>query len=465
MLNLSPNSLHERMALWIAGLLVFALVFVWPIQNTIALRNSLLGVLLLVVVWSGWRQRHAICRWLKGSLGLPGAALLLLTAWIVLQAIFISPFPEKAFQEITGQWVKGVACFMLGACVVRIGHASADATVQASYRPIWLWLVTTVLVLQVALTVADGFYLYATTGSFQLGVARLMGHKALASYVCNTLFAVLAADILGRVFFKNRLLPIGSAAIGALISLGLVCTWMIQARNGLIGLASLVFSCLVIVWLETRTRTKSVGRLVLLITLVAALFAAFVWGNFKTDARWQKFEESARWGWELDASHAWIKPAVHPYPVMSDGEQVDPSAYERTAWIKSGVILALEHPLGLGYDRSSYGRARALHYGPDAQEGVGDHSHSSLIDLTIGIGIPGLALWMAFLSSLLLAGWHSFNRGQSAEGLVLIFLVTGFFGRSLIDSNIRDHMLEQFMFLAALLLVEMRSADTRNQSL
>lgn len=438
----------------LSGLVVFGLVFVWPIQHTIALRNGLLGLLLLFMLWGIWRNRTSGLQQYGGLVGVSGTALLLLTGWIVIQAALISPFPEKAFQEITGQWLKGLACFMLGTLVV----STSAINRPHDRRPVWLWLVTLVLGLQVALTVADGFYLYAQTGAFQLGVARLMGHKALASYVCNTLFAVLAADILGRIFFRKRLLPMPLAGLLGLVVLGLICTWMIQARNGLIGLGSLLLSCLVIVWLEIKAKAKA-SKLGLVLALIAGLFVAFAWGNYKTDPRWQKFEESASLGWQLDASHAWIKPAVHPYPLMSNGQQVDISAYERAAWIKSGVILALKHPLGLGYDRSSYGRARALHYGPDAQEGVGDHSHSSLIDLAIGIGTPGLVLWVAFLGALMLAGWRTFNRHQNAEGLVLIFLVTGFFGRSLIDSNIRDHMLEQFMFLAAMLLAETRRTD------
>lgn len=439
----------------LSGLLVFGLICVWPIQNTIAVRNVLLALLLMLMVWGIWRNRASDFRLYGDLVGASGTALLLLTGWIVIQAALISPFPEKAFQEITGQWLKGLACFMLGMLVVGIGTLGRPH----DRRPIWLWLITLVLGLQVALTVADGFYLYVQTGAFQLGVARLMGHKALASYVCNTLFAVLAADILGRIFFRRRLLPVPLVGVLGLIVLGLICTWMIQARNGLIGLGSLLLSCLVIVWLERRSQAKA-GKLGLVLALIAGLFVAFAWGNYKTDPRWQKFEESAALGWQLDASHAWIKPAAHAYPRMSNGEQVDISAYERAAWVKSGVILALQHPLGLGYDRSSYGRARSLHYGSDAQEGVGDHSHSSLIDLAIGIGIPGLLLWMAFLIALMMNGWHAFNRQHNAEGLVLIFLVTGFFGRSLIDSNIRDHMLEQFMFLVALLLAEGRRSDT-----
>lgn len=452
-----PKNL-QRGAAWeliLSGLLVFGLVFVWPIQYTIALRNVLLGLLLLFMIWGVWRNRAPGFRSYGDLVGVSGMALLLLTGWIVIQAALISPFPEKAFQEITGQWFKGLACFMLGTLVVGMSAINRPD----DRRPVWLWLITLVLGLQVALTVIDGFYTYAKTGAFHLGVARLMGHKALASYVCNTFFAVLAADVLGRFLFKKRLLPVPLLSMLGLIVLGLICTWMIQARNGLVGLGSLLLSCLVIVWLERKVQARA-GRLAIILALILGLFVAFAWANYKTDARWQKFEESVKLGWQLDASGAWINKARHPYPLMANGQQVDVSAYERTAWIRSGASLALQHPLGVGYDRSSYGRARSLHYGSDAQDGVGDHSHSGMIDLVLGIGIPGGLLWSTFLVMLIAAGWRAFNRDQNAEGLVLVFLVTGFFGRSLIDSNIRDHMLEQFMFFAALMLAEIRRPDT-----
>jgi hypothetical protein len=57
-------------------------------------------------------------------------------------------------------------------------------------------------------------------------------------------------------------------------------------------------------------------------------------------------------------------------------------------------------------------------------------------------------LWVCFQQGLL-----SFFKNHSPQGLLLAFIVTGFFGRSLVDSNIRDHMLEQFVFLLCVMLV------------
>ena len=50
-------------------------------------------------------------------------------------------------------------------------------------------------------------------------------------------------------------------------------------------------------------------------------------------------------------------------------------------------------------------------------------------------------------------GWKTFRDGNIAVGLVLMFLISGFFSRSLVDSNIRDHVLQQFLFMAGLFTI------------
>ena len=111
-----------------------------------------------------------------------------------------------------------------------------------------------------------------------------------------------------------------------------------------------------------------------------------------------------------------------------------------------------EHPLGIGYSRTAFGDQIDRKYGLG---GVfrGSHSHSGLIDFGIANGFPGLVLWLVFLASLAWTGWRAFEGEQMALGLMLIFLVSGFFGRSIVDSNLRDHMLQQFLMIVAILTV------------
>ena len=80
----------------------------------------------------------------------------------------------------------------------------------------------------------------------------------------------------------------------------------------------------------------------------------------------------------------------------------------------------------------------------------GGHSHSGIVDFFIANGVPGLLLWFAFLLSITVLGWKTFAGANMALGLMLIFLISGFFSRSLVDSNIRDHVFQQFLFMAGI---------------
>ena len=93
------------------------------------------------------------------------------------------------------------------------------------------------------------------------------------------------------------------------------------------------------------------------------------------------------------------------------------------------------------------------------------HSHVGYIDLAISVGFPGLLLWLAFIGLLMASGWRAYRTGRSIWGLILLFTVAGYAIRCGIDSIIRDHILEEFMFFAGLsaaaLATEERAPNNR----
>ena len=183
--------------------------------------------------------------------------------------------------------------------------------------------------------------------------------------------------------------------------------------------------------------------------LLVSGFATF---NYQGDSRWQVFSESAAAGWDIDHNRAWIDAKHNPWPLLSNGEGVDNSAYLRVAFIHAGLRLIAEDPLGVGYGRNAF--AHALR---QTQEAYVGHSHSGFIDLTIGGGVPALLLWLAFVISLMVIGGQSYFRDGSSHGLMLFFLTTGYSGRMLLDSVNRDHMLQIFLFFVGYLLTVMWS--------
>lgn len=154
---------------------------------------------------------------------------------------------------------------------------------------------------------------------------------------------------------------------------------------------------------------------------------------------------------------AWLDSKKYEYPKLSNGETVSSSNYERPAWVKEGLILISENPLGVGYGRNAFG------HGSRQIRRSGGHSHSGIIDLGIGTGIPGMALWVLFLGALVYYGFSSFKNTVVILARRLFFIASGFCFRMIVDSVIRDHMLEQFMFLAGFLLtMSAREIDAKN---
>jgi O-antigen ligase len=71
--------------------------------------------------------------------------------------------------------------------------------------------------------------------------------------------------------------------------------------------------------------------------------------------------------------------------------------YERMAWAKEGLKFIVQNPLGYGLVERSFGHVAKIQW-PDSRL---HQSHSGWIDLTLGIGIPGMALIMGALMTLL----------------------------------------------------------------
>ncbi len=122
----------------------------------------------------------------------------------------------------------------------------------------------------------------------------------------------------------------------------------------------------------------------------------------------------------------------------------------RVSWAKEAIGAIMRDPLGIGFSRSAFGHAMQKIY-PDYASDL--HCHSGILNFTVGAGLPALILWLLFICSLIVTGWRAFFERQNPSGLLLLLLVSGFSIRSVVDGNMQDHMLEQFMFLSMMFLV------------
>lgn len=422
---------------WLGLLFVAALVFVWPIRGTIALRNVLLVVALVtwITLWLRTRDSKPRLPGLKSPLLWYGV----LTAWLLVGAFLVSVDTPWSLQELKSQWLRsamaGVLGFLLAAWAIRPRFDSDRGR-------LCLLVLAFPIVLQILITLGDTVWLWVHQGYMPERIARLTGGKLGMSVNVNFLFALIVADVLVRLRGATPLLPASNGQLLLLGVAGLACTYVIGARNGTFCLALLVVGA---IWIHFGS-SKRGHRELAWIAMIALAIAGIGYASFKSDYRWQTFEESAVLAWDTESNRAWLDRNAYPLPKLHDGRTVEVSSYLRIAWLKEGTKTLLEHPLGMGFGRNAMGRAFHEKHGL----GLGGHGDNGLIDFSLAAGIPGLVLAVGLLASLMLLGWRHHKMSGSAFGLAMALVIATYAMRSLLDSTTRDNYLEQFLFTAAL---------------
>ncbi len=416
--------------------LVFALLFVWSIGNTVALRNALIALSLVgLLPLFGMlprliRQSHAQIPWLWFGI---------LTLWLIVQAVVFSPETGWALDNLKGQWIKAALCLLLGYGLV------FSALRKGIDRSLICLLIAGALGLECLVHALDSIWLWIQNGTPPFSISRLTGSKERISYVNNLFFSILAAEVVARLNGTQRILPVHRNWLVVSAVVVYFNSWVIGARNGEVGALAITVSAAFLILVAQRHRL-GVKRLVFAGLSLFTAVSILGYMGYKSDGRWSTLLEQAEIGWQTEAYHYWINTEKFPRPLDKYGNEVSLSNYERIAWIKEGVKIIGDTPWGVGYGRTAFGHALLKRY-PQYEPRIGMHSHSGIIDWTIGTGWLGLALWLIFLGVGGLRGLRGYVKASDPVALMLLFVVTGYFSRSLVDSNIRDHMLEQFMFL------------------
>ena len=417
--------------------LIGTLYFVWPIPHTITLRFVLLGATLL---YFGLLVRG--CDNFRGNrqITVLVALYLALSAWIVINALLISPEPAWAWGEIQGQWGNAALSLVAGVLVslaVQRRMMSAPGAVMA---------ILAALAVHTLYLDASSLHAWFTKGELLRRAEGLTEGPDKSNYLTIAFLGFLFSEVYYRGVRRSRFVPVNRWVLGGAIALGLFAFYLEEIRNGLVPIALVLVSLLALYILDRRDQIKP-GRLVRNVVLLACLAGAFGLFIVKSDPRWKNVEASAKLAWQTQDNSAWLNAdSAHQQKWLPDGHRVEASTYLRTVMLKEGLQIVAAHPLGVGYGRNAYGHALEAKYG----QGSG-HSHSGLLDLAIGAGLPGMVLWLALLGYAAYVGAAAFLRRNSYPGLALLVLVITFGVRMVFDSVIRDHMLQQFLFTAALL--------------
>lgn len=416
------------------------LLFIYPIPHTISLRYPLLlGAAGLFGYLAIKRGNLTII----SRLGFPAASFAALSFWIVIGAIFISDDPGRSLSEIRGQWLMASLSLVTG---VAAGMAvEVDRFAQRM-------LITLIFVFLIHILIVDAQALWTaiTSNTLASRAQGLTGGPDKASFLTNMLLAFLLSELLLRLTGKSHAFKISNGVFATVWVLTLFSLYAEGVRNAVPALLAAGIGFIVLYWVSTgrgRRRWRyTVAATCLLVVFALSLFQLTA---SKRGIGWDQTMATISVAWNTEAHKNWLDTDKYGLPKLPNGVTVEESAYLRIAWLKEGLLLVAEHPLGIGFDRNAFGRGLQGKYG----EGRG-HSHSGLLDMAIGTGIPGVLLWIAFLASLCWLGLRHFLATGTYAGLALLFIVVDFSTRLLLDSIIKDHMLQQFMLVVGLLAVQ-----------
>ena len=423
--------------MYVVTALTCTLALVWPLPHTIALRNVLMLVLLVLLIprtqWSLMRQ--AVVGPAKGI----AAFYLLFTLWALLEAAFVSPFSRWSFSEINGQWFSAAVALLLG--------LSAAAQKDGRYGRMVCMGVLAVLGIQVLAVDAEGLWTLFSGGA--LGhMARLGGLSAgpgKASYLTNFLLCALVAELSLRMDGR-RDLGISTKALAGLLALCAVSVYFEAMRNELFDVGVFMVFVGFVGYLKYAKHAPARALLVASASIIVLIGASAV--DVAVDPRWRSLCATIPIALDTTRHLAWLNGRRFPLPHLPDGHVVSASNYLRIAWLKEGLLEIVAHPLGVGFGRSAFGHALRLRYGNlSGDTGL----NNSLITIGIGTGIPGLVLWMGWFFSLGKFAVRYFSGPTAFYARFLLLVVSAFGVRMAMDNVMQNYTLEQVLYFVGLL--------------
>jgi len=387
----------------------FAILYaVWMLPGTIALRNVCLGLGALASIYPVYQARHYFFR----KAAIPVWLLIALFAWAAFHLLFLAQDPILQYKEFTSIWKHTFigAVFALGFGIALSAAITTDNNLQNDNSQNSIYWVACKVIAYVGLFTPTAIYLIkfglAAYGP-QLGVATPLYlqpyigsnsyYIAKTAYMCFCM--PMFATGLGLLYFNivnDRWLSLMNLIYIASIAAVVFVFNGENIKNGFVYCLLLVI--VFIFCLLSSLFKKHLINKILLIILFISTSAFLLMAHANKNESWKTFVVDAKIAWQIDKYSHWKFGGQHGYPINEElGMRVSKTNYERIAWAKAGMHLIIKNPLGYGLVERSFGQLSFRQW----PETILTQSHSGWIDLTLGIGIPGLLLLLTPLSILL----------------------------------------------------------------
>jgi hypothetical protein len=402
------------------------LFLVWPMGHLIAVRNIDIGIIFLLSGFIFFKYNDLVKydKYFKYLLIIFISFLM----WIVIISYF-SSFKSYCFHEIKNQLLFPILLIISTFFLVNS---------KINYKNLF-FIAFSMMFIFVLYHALYSFHYYVYNHHLPLLSFGLTVGLDELNFMMPYLLTFFLVEFIFRILKLKPLLPISNSLLLLLFSIALFSLIVQAKRNGIVSIAFMTISIsLILIYFNKNKINK---KIVFLITLSSIFIGVIGYVTYKSDSRWQ--------GIIKDAKIIFIQDDMG---LIKNKDVTYNDNYIRFFYIKEGLKLIYDNPLGYGYGRGIFGKGVAKKYNVNFQT----HSHSGIIDLTIGTGIIGFLLWTFMIFMIIYIGFKNFLYYQSYYGLFAGVISTSFYFRMFLDSINKDHMLQQFIFLVSLSLFVMQ---------
>ena len=416
---------------------VCALLFIWVLPDTIALRNILLviggftGILLIKKNWPIFEQ--------FSIQAVPLYLVLSLFLWVVVHYTFFSLNPGLEFSELKSLWLRAFAGLLmaigLGISIHKNEHLRKYFFFSLFFVPI-----TNLLA-----------YCYASY--LNGGLVRPNDFvRFLFIKIETTFFGAIASGfaIANLIYFlivkkqKNNFLNLVPYLLG--LVLVLLSALLVGTKNGIaISIALCLFFGLLLLG-DIFLNFRKINLASMFACLLVVVAVGLVWKGHKASAYegWDTIFSDAKVAIQIDKYHQWQKGENDfERPTNELGTLVVGNTYFRLAWATVGTRLIATYPLGYGSINHSF-VGMLDHAGLDhVHQG---QVHSGWVDFGLAYGIPGLVL---IFSSMVLIIAFGLAR-QTPMNLCAVMIVVALFPMGIIAEIAYKQYFEATIFFITL---------------
>lgn len=411
--------------------LIALFIFTIYIKHTISLQYFILLFLILTLVIIAKKEKYHKYYMFFSKIKISMIFLFLFSFWILFQPIITSR--GYRLTEILSQFFSPLIYFCVGIFIaILLPKKSQKIVINIIFFIGFSHLLI--------LLILAGYHFFQF-GSIPIRKVFILPVDEI-SYLTNLIYSMFLAEIYTRFKYNQKYLYLSNFSIPFIFLAFIIAIYLEGMRWGVITF-SLTTITFILFYLFTSNHSKFKKFSVFSLTVIFVIF--LVLGNLKSDKRWSSITETANIAIHSSSLY-WLNPTKFPCPKLSNGQCVNMSNYLHLSQQIHGYKTFFNYyPLGIGYSRYAYKNMMDEQY--NNQEGGFDFPHSGILNLIIGIGIPGFAFYLAFILSLL---YMLLKLSPSFSQIFTIFFIIAYNTRGIIDMTFMNHSLKVFFFLLGL---------------